>query len=224
MISSTKREHSASRENTKEWEHELQRSAPQRRESTLCQPHGGHVLAGDGHHPLCKERPRTKTRERLSERGCATDERPVPAGQLAVRRDDDTLSLPSTPTDTPDGNLFSMLMGHDTPFLSCPPMDTPESVGSGMPMARWQPLENELERLLNNHPTGPVSVTLLLPRLGDVDARLQALPSGGWDIALRFAPAALDALAAYEERCSHSLRRRLACRVRLRFEQRKAPE
>lgn len=217
MISSTQREHRASRERAKEWEHEPQRQATQQRGQVPRQPHGGHAPAGDGHHPLCKERPRAKSRERLSERGRAEDERPVLVGLPAVSRDDETSSA------TPDGNLFSILMGHDTSSLpSAPhPTATPESAGAGVPMARWQPLENELERILINPPAGPVSVTLLLPRLGDVDARLQALPSGGWDIALRFAPAALEALATYEERCRHSLRRRLACQVRLRFEQRK---
>ena len=66
-----------------------------------------------------------------------------------------------------------------------------------------------------------VAMTLLLPKLGEVDARLSATGNGnGWDINLRFAPQALLMMAPHQERCRESLRRRLACQVRLRFEQR----
>ncbi len=44
--------------------------------------------------------------------------------------------------------------------------------------------------------------------------------AAGWDISLRFAPAAMNMMAAHQERCRESLRRRMACAVRLRFEQR----
>lgn len=225
MISPTQHEHRASaRAREKEREREPQRPAAQRRQDAVArQPRDEHGPAHDVHHPLRKARPGAKN---VAERGRATAERPVSGGLPAARRDEEN----SAPT--PDGNLFSMLMEHDTsafpgalhvaPNAAATPhaAATPESAASGAPMALWQPLENELDRALVNPPAGPVSVTLLLPRLGDVDARLQALPAGGWDIALRFAPAALEALAAHEERCRHSLRRRLACRVRLRFEQR----
>ncbi|CAI1074368.1 Uncharacterised protein [Serratia rubidaea] len=227
MISPTLQEHRAARERAKQREPEPQRPAAQRRqEAAARQPHSGHAPAGDDHHPLRKERPAGKSPARTPERGRAAAERPALAGLPAARRDEESSAA------TPDGNLFSMLMDRDEASLpgalqvaphaaATPhPTATPASSGAGAPMALWQPLENELDRALVNPPAGPVSVTLLLPRLGDVDARLQALPAGGWDIALRFAPAALDALAAHEERCRHSLRRRLACRVRLRFEQR----
>ncbi|MCU7369212.1 type III secretion system HrpP C-terminal domain-containing protein [Pantoea stewartii] len=143
-------------------------------------------------------------------------EHPMHAVSPTARRDEEI------PVTTPDINLFSILMEPNASFLpgSLYHAAAPESQSAVAPMALWQPLENELDRALVNPPAGPVSVTLLLPRLGDVDARLQAMPRGGWDIALRFSPAALDALAVYEERCRHSLRRRLACQVRLRFEQR----
>ncbi len=193
MISPTQQEHRTARERANDREPEPQRPTAQRRQETAAhQPHSEHA----------------------------------PAGLSATRRDEEASAA------TSDGNLFSMLMERDTSSLpgalhvaphaavTPHPAAAQESSGASAPMALWQPLENELDRALVNPPAGPVSVTLLLPRLGDVDARLQALPAGGWDIALRFAPAALDALAAHEERCHHSLRRRLACRVRLRFEQR----
>lgn len=222
MISPTQQEHRTARERAKDREPEPQRPTAQRRQETAArQPHSEHAPAGDGHHPPRKERPEGKSPTRPPERG-----RAAPAGLPAARRDEEASAA------TSDGNLFSMLMERDTSSLpgglhvaphaaaTAHPAAAQESSGAGAPMALWQPLENELNRALVNPPAGPVSVTLLLPRLGDVDARLQALPAGGWDIALRFAPTALDALAAHEERCRHSLRRRLACRVRLRFEQR----
>ncbi|MFY1039509.1 type III secretion system HrpP C-terminal domain-containing protein [Pantoea agglomerans] len=55
--------------------------------------------------------------------------------------------------------------------------------------------------------------------LGEVDARLSPF-AAGWDISLRFAPPAMTMMAAHQERCRESLRRRMACAVRLRFEQR----
>ncbi|AUX92201.1 type III secretion system HrpP C-terminal domain-containing protein [Mixta gaviniae] len=133
---------------------------------------------------------------------------------------------------TPDGMLFSALL--DTPpalpplsvsaaaFSTQPRFTPPAAAGASgaAPMALWQPLEAELGRVVDRQPDGPVAMTLLLPRLGEVDARLQPLTAGGWDIALRFSPTALGALEAHQERCRQALRRRMACRVRLRFEQR----
>ena len=146
----------------------------------------------------------------------------------AKRRDE-----PPT-TASPDGMLFSALLD----IAPAPPAFSPggvelntqprhappsaHSAPAAAPMALWQPLETELGRIVDRQPDGPVAMTLLLPRLGAVDARLQHLPAGGWDIALRFSPAALNALEAHQERCRQALRRRMACRVRLRFEQREA--
>lgn len=137
-------------------------------------------------------------------------------------------------TATPDAMLFSTLLdmvptppalhpgvaelqprAHHAPAAHSP-------MSGGAPLALWQPLEAELGRIADRQPDGPVAMTLLLPRLGAVDARLQHLPAGGWDIALRFSPSALGALEAHQERCRQALRRRLASRVRLRFEQRGA--
>lgn len=90
-------------------------------------------------------------------------------------------------------------------------------------MASWHQLEPSLNEVIEKQPSGPVSMTLLLPKLGEVDARLSGQPGGaGWDISLRFAPQALAMMAPHHERCRESLRRRMACRVRLRFEQREA--
>ncbi|MDU4092022.1 MAG: hypothetical protein E7H57_01905 [Pantoea sp.] len=133
---------------------------------------------------------------------------------------------------SPDGMLFSALLDiAPTPpafstggvELNTQPRHAPSpthSAPAAAPMALWQPLEAELGCIADRQPDGPVAMTLLLPRLGAVDARLQHLPAGGWDIALRFSPAALNALEAHQERCRQALRRRMACRVRLRFEQR----
>ncbi|ELY1861828.1 type III secretion system HrpP C-terminal domain-containing protein [Serratia marcescens] len=205
MISLTQQECCASRERAKEWGQEQQRLA-------VRQLH-------DGHHPLRQAR-LEKNIARVPERGCAAAERPA----FTVRRDEEGSEA------TSNGDLFSMLMEHDTPAFPgvfhatqhaatmSLPAATQESARTGASMVLWQALENELDRALVNPPTGPVSVSLLLPRLGYVDVRVQALPAGGWDIALRFTPTVLDALAAHEERCRNSLCRRLACRVRLRFE------
>ncbi|URQ61341.1 type III secretion system HrpP C-terminal domain-containing protein [Pantoea alhagi] len=138
------------------------------------------------------------------------------------------------PSASPDGLLFSALLDsvptppafngggvelHTQPRFT---HETAHSAPATAPMALWQPLEAELGRIADRQLDGPVAMTLLLPRLGAVDARLQHLPAGGWDIALRFSPAALNALEAHQERCRQALRRRMASRVRLRFEQRGA--
>ena len=91
----------------------------------------------------------------------------------------------------------------------------------GAPLAVWQQLEPGLTQAMEKQPSGPVSLTLLLPKLGEVDARIAGSSgAAGWDISLRFAPQALAMLAPHHERCRASLRRRMACQVRLRFEQR----
>lgn len=87
------------------------------------------------------------------------------------------------------------------------------------PVRAWQQLEPPLCAMVEKEPAGPISMTLLLPLLGEVDARLSPF-AAGWDISLRFAPPAMTMMAAHQERCRESLRRRMACAVRLRFEQR----
>lgn len=216
MIFLTQQEHNASRERVKERE-------PPR--TAARQLFDRHMLLRDGHHLLRKEHPEGKSIARTTERGRAVAGRPVIVGLPAAMRDEETSAA------TPDGNLFRMLIERDTTAFPSvlhvaahivpTPSPTATQKNAGAPMALWQSLENELDRVLINPLNGPVSVTLLLPHLGDVDARMQALPAGGWDIALRLSPTALDALATHEERYRNSLRRRLACRVRLRFELRR---
>lgn len=87
------------------------------------------------------------------------------------------------------------------------------------PARAWQQLEPPLCTVVEKQPAGPVSMTLLLPILGEVDARVSPF-AAGWDISLRFSPPAMNMMAAHQERCRESLRRRMACAVRLRFEQR----
>ncbi|WP_158783752.1 type III secretion system HrpP C-terminal domain-containing protein [Pantoea sp. BAV 3049] len=100
-----------------------------------------------------------------------------------------------------------------------------ESVGSAPPaMAMWQEIEPALADAMSSQPPGEMQLTLILPKLGHVDAWMSALPAGGWDIALHLQPAAWQALLPHQERCRFSLRQRMACRVRLRFERREQGE
>lgn len=170
----------------------------------------------------------------------APQAKPAPRGADKTRGDRSQPSPQSSgtkrnsepPAASPDGMLFSALLdiAPTPPAFSTGGVElqvqprhthaTEHSAPGAAPMALWQPLEAELGRITDRQPDGPVAMTLLLPRLGAVDARLQHLPAGGWDIALRFSPAALGALEAHQERCRQALRRRMASRVRLRFEQR----
>lgn len=132
-----------------------------------------------------------------------------------------------------DASLFGDLLLNQTGTLPPPvhmqwagvaspePMATraPENAQPASPVRIWQQIEPALSGVMETRPTGPVSMTLLLPKLGEVDARLSPL-AAGWDISLRFAPPALALIAPHQERCRESLRRRMACPVRLRFEQR----
>jgi len=97
-----------------------------------------------------------------------------------------------------------------------------ESSLSGAPpaMALWQEIEPALAGALAEQPPGEMMLTLMLPKLGNVQAQMAALPGGGWDIALHLQPAAWQALLPHQERCRFSLRQKMACRVKLRFERR----
>ena len=101
-----------------------------------------------------------------------------------------------------------------------------ENSASGAPpaMAMWQEIETDLLAATETRPPGEMTLTLILPKLGQVDARFSALAAGGWDIALRLQPSAWRALLPHQERCRLSLRQRMACRVKLRFEQRAAEQ
>ena len=192
---------------------------PQTREATHNAPPVIRPKAQPEQPPQAKPQPRGADRSR-SERSQGNTQ------SSAAKRSDEP------PSASPDGMLFSALLDivptapafssgglelHTQPRHASP---STHSAPAAAPMALWQPLETELGRIADRQPDGPVAMTLLLPRLGEVDARLQHLPAGGWDIALRFSPAALNALEAHQERCRQALRRRLASRVRLRFEQR----
>lgn len=101
-----------------------------------------------------------------------------------------------------------------------------ESSASGAPpaMAMWQEIETDLLAATETRQPGEMTLTLILPKLGHVDARFSALAAGGWDIALALQPAAWRALLPHQERCRLSLRQRMACGVRLRFERRAAEQ
>lgn len=101
-----------------------------------------------------------------------------------------------------------------------------ESNASGAPpaMAMWQEIETDLLAAMETRPPGEMRLTLILPKLGNVDARFAALAGGGWDIALQLQPSAWRALLPHQERCRLSLRQRMACRVRLNFERRAAEQ
>lgn len=164
--------------------------------------------------------------------------RRLPGRERAVSSD-----TPATKRTTPDepaaqeASLFSQLLGEAEPsplptgaayfdWASGNPSIAAQAAESAPPaMAVWQQLEPSITDALAKQPRGPLSMTLLLPKLGEVDARMANLPTGaGWDISLRFAPQALAMIAPHHERCRESLRRRMACRVRLRFEQRGGEE
>lgn len=177
--------------------------------------------------PQPEQTPQTKPLSRGADKS-RSERSQGPTQSSAAKRSDES------PSASPDSMLFSALLDNapTTPLFSSggvelhtQPRHAPPPTHSApvaTPMALWQPLEAELGRITDRQPDGPVAMTLLLPRLGEVDARLQHLPAGGWDIALRFSPAALNTLEAHQERCRQALRRRLASRVRLRFEQRGA--
>lgn len=129
-----------------------------------------------------------------------------------------------------ESSLFDALLlpTSDVPQPLITPWEGPASFGPQLshehappasPARAWQQLEPPLCAMVEKQPAGPVAMTLLLPLLGEVDARLSPF-AAGWDISLRFAPAAMNMMAAHQERCRESLRRRMACAVRLRFEQR----
>jgi len=89
-------------------------------------------------------------------------------------------------------------------------------------MAMWQEVETDLLAATEQRQPGEMALTLILPKLGHVEARFSALAAGGWDIALQLQPSAWRALLPHQERCRLSLRQRMGCRVRLRFERRAA--
>lgn len=101
--------------------------------------------------------------------------------------------------------------------------DTP-AAGAPPAMAMWQEIEPALISALADAPPGEMMLTLMLPRLGNVGAQMTALPGGGWDIALHLQPGAWQALLPHQERCRFSLRQKMACRMRLRFERRESGE
>ena len=196
---------------------------PQARETTRSDP-----AAPARPKPQPEQAPQAKAPPRAADKGRSERSQGNTPGSAAKRREEPASA-------SPDGMLFSALLDSVPPppafvsgaaALHTPAHHTPTPAHGGAPAAApqalWQPLEAELGRIVDRQPEGAVAMTLLLPRLGEVDARLQHLPAGGWDIALRFSPAALNALEAHQERCRQALRRRLAGRVRLRFEQRGA--
>ncbi|WP_380184346.1 type III secretion system HrpP C-terminal domain-containing protein [Kalamiella sp. sgz302252] len=101
-------------------------------------------------------------------------------------------------------------------------LDESSTAGAPPAMAMWQEVETDLLAATEQRQPGEMTLTFILPKLGHVDARFSALAAGGWDIALKLQPSAWRALLPHQERCRLSLRQRMACRVRLRFERRAA--
>lgn len=99
-------------------------------------------------------------------------------------------------------------------------LEEPSLPGAPPAMALWQEIEPALADALAEQPPGEMRLTLMLPKLGNVQAQMAALPGGGWDIALHLHPGAWQALLPHQERCRFSLRQKMACRVKLRFERR----
>ena len=97
-------------------------------------------------------------------------------------------------------------------------LDETPAAGAPPAMAMWQEIEPALISALAGTPPGEMMLTLMLPKLGNVGAHMTALPGGGWDIALHLQPGAWQALLPHQERCRFSLRQKMACRMRLRFE------
>ncbi|YCI79855.1 type III secretion system HrpP C-terminal domain-containing protein [Enterobacteriaceae bacterium] len=167
-------------------------------------------------------------KEPLPQRPSVARERPTPQASDAAPADRKGKSTPVKQ----DASLFDALLGQPEtgllpagvpltatawPWLQAPDTSAPETVAS--PARVWQQIEPALCTAVEKQPAGAVAMTLLLPKLGEVDARLSAA-GNGWDINLRFAPQAMLMMAPHQERCRESLRRRMACQVRLRFEQR----
>lgn len=156
--------------------------------------------------------------------------------RAASGNDGATAKRSVSPTDRRDQDSFmfsELLSSERTPLMgsgganmgwsSGPSVQQQESSGaSASSMALWKPLENALlEQIGKAPPGGPLSMTLLLPKLGEVDARIGPLTGGnGWDIRLGMNQRALAMIASHQERCRESLRRRMECPVRLRFERR----
>jgi len=136
-----------------------------------------------------------------------------------ARAEFDALLL--TPGETPPLPQ-PLILPWEGPCSSGPSL-SPDEAPAASPVRAWQQLEPPLCGMVEKQPAGPVAMTLLLPLLGEVDARLPPF-AAGWDISLRFAPPAMNMMAAHQERCRASLRRRMACAVRLRFEQRGGQE
>lgn len=160
-------------------------------------------------------------------RRSATRERAATADTPAMKR------KPASEPAHQEASLFSQLLEGDSKpamlmsgstfgdYSAFPAAVEKSAQSGGAPLAVWQQLEPTLTSAMDKQPSGPVSLTLLLPKLGEVDARIAGSSgAAGWDISLRFAPQALAMLAPHHERCRASLRRRMACQVRLRFEQR----
>ncbi len=83
----------------------------------------------------------------------------------------------------------------------------------------WHAAEPQLAQSVMDAGPLPAAMTLLLPQLGPVEATLDALTGGGWDIALAFTPQAWPLVKGTQWLCGRSLEQRLGKPVLLRFMQ-----
>ncbi|WP_345831118.1 type III secretion system HrpP C-terminal domain-containing protein [Erwinia sp. HDF1-3R] len=147
-----------------------------------------------------------------------------PASRSEFRRpseeEDDLFSALLEKGDDVMMPLLTLNGGGSDPQQNFTPMAETATPSAPPAMALWQEIEPALASSLTGIPPGEMMLTLMLPKLGNVDAQMAALPGGGWDIALRLESGAWQALLPHQERCRLSLRQRMACRVRLRVERR----
>lgn len=135
--------------------------------------------------------------------------------------------------DRSDSSLFQSLMGQtgmeNQPVASVVPLllasqlpDLQEPVTETQTAATppvWRLAEPQLAQSVMNAGPLPATMTLMLPQLGPVEATLDALTGGGWDIALAFTPQAWPLVKGAQLLCGRSLEQRLGKPVLLRFMQ-----
>lgn len=182
-------------------------------------------------HDLQRQTTERHREQRGEARIAQRKEKPADDGEkVALRRE------PRKPAREEDALFSELLEEGERPFTPPPfsqsdsqqqgfaQLDESSAYGAPPAMAMWQEIETNLLAATEQRPPAEMTLTLLLPKLGHVDARFSALAAGGWDIALQLQPAAWRVLLPHQERCRLSLRQRMACQVRLRFERRSSEQ
>ncbi|MEI7377284.1 type III secretion system HrpP C-terminal domain-containing protein [Dickeya chrysanthemi] len=102
-------------------------------------------------------------------------------------------------------------------------IDAPSSTEPVVPVY-WSALESSLTDMPLLRRGEPLSFSLQLPQLGNVDVRMVTLPANGWDVSLRFGKTAYEQLKGLRDNCRRSLADTLRAPVRLQFESREDEE